>query len=173
MTLTIAQFGLTTIKYSTALTLIVTLSSVITSCAGTSSVITRVSTRTIRSRIGMSRNKPGPRAPTSRPSRNTTPRSYSGTILIAENTSISTTSRIAARQNRTTAVMTAPLGIDGRSIDQRDRAPSLAFFVIADGDRHTDQQPNHRIAKIWSLLTHLGHAIFQEYLSDRCYHRRI
>jgi hypothetical protein len=46
-------------------------------------VTMRRSTFTIRSTMGMMRNSPGPRAPTSRPRRKMTPRWYSGTIFTA------------------------------------------------------------------------------------------
>ena len=61
----------------TAFTLTETLSLVTTSCGGTSSATVRSVTFTIFSNIGMRRMSPGPRTPTNRPSRNTTPRSYS------------------------------------------------------------------------------------------------
>ena len=53
------------------------LSRVMISCGGTVSVTVRRLTRTIRSIDGISRTSPGPRWSISRPSRNTTPRSYS------------------------------------------------------------------------------------------------
>ena len=49
----VAELGFRTRKYSTALTLIETLSLVMTSCGGTSSVIVRMSRRTIRSMSGI------------------------------------------------------------------------------------------------------------------------
>src|SRR5579884_2048566 len=60
----------------------VTLSRVITSCAGISMVRVRRSTLIMRSMYGTRMIRPGPRAPASRPSRKTTPRSYSCTTLI-------------------------------------------------------------------------------------------
>src|SRR5262252_6648275 len=66
----------------TAFTFTETLSFVITSCEGTSIVTVRKPTFTARSRIGISRIRPGPRSPTNRPSRNTTSRSYSRTTLM-------------------------------------------------------------------------------------------
>ncbi len=82
---TIAAFGSTIRKYATALTRAGTLSFVITSCGGMFSVIVRRSTRTIRSTTGISRNRPGPfGGSSSRPRRNTTPRSYSRATLTAE-----------------------------------------------------------------------------------------
>src|SRR5579885_525033 len=59
----------------------VTLSRVITSCGGTSSVTVRRSIRTERSRTGMTKITPGPRNGVSRPRRKTTARSYSFRIL--------------------------------------------------------------------------------------------
>src|SRR5512134_904038 len=78
-----ARLGSRTRKYSTALTLIETLSRVITSWGGTSIATTRRSTRTILSMTGISRMSPGPLAPMTRPSRKITPRSYSFRILMA------------------------------------------------------------------------------------------
>ena len=52
--------GSTTRKYATAFTRTGTLSRVMTSCGGTTSVIVRSSTCTMRSMIGMSRKRPGP-----------------------------------------------------------------------------------------------------------------
>src|SRR5256714_7825075 len=55
-----------------------------TSCGGMLSVIGRRATLTIRSTIGISRKRPGPfGGSSSRPRRNTTPRSYSRATLIA------------------------------------------------------------------------------------------
>ena len=50
---------------------------------GTSRNCSRRSTRVTRSVIGLITTRPGPRAPLERPSRNTTTRWYSRTILIA------------------------------------------------------------------------------------------
>src|SRR5512135_976806 len=61
----------------------VTLSRVIASWLGTSRVTTRRSTFVMRSMKGIMKNKPGPLAPTKRPRRKMTPRSYSCTILMA------------------------------------------------------------------------------------------
>jgi len=82
-TSTTAAWGSSTRKYTTAFTLTGTLSRVITSWGGTSRVIVRRSTFTILSTMGMMRNSPGPFAPTRRPRRKMTPRSYSRTTLIA------------------------------------------------------------------------------------------
>src|ERR1700735_2397745 len=71
----------TTRKYSTALTFTVTLSLVITSCGGMSSVTVRRSIRAIRSSTGITKITPGPRYGVSRPRRKTTPRSYSLSTL--------------------------------------------------------------------------------------------
>jgi hypothetical protein len=75
--------GSTTLKYATALTRSVTLSLVMTSWGGMSAVTVWRLTRTIRSTTRMMKNRPGPLAPITRPSRKITPRSYSGTILTA------------------------------------------------------------------------------------------
>src|SRR5215470_5033070 len=85
-TSTMARRGSTTRKYSTALTFTETLSRVITSCGGTSMVTVRRSTRSMRSTSGMRYTIPGPRAPTKRPSRKTTPRSNSLRTLRPLNT---------------------------------------------------------------------------------------
>src|ERR1035441_1047120 len=66
----------------TASTVAGTLSRVITSCFGTSIVMTRRSILTMRSTIGMSRISPGPFAPSSLPNRKITPRSYSRRMRI-------------------------------------------------------------------------------------------
>src|SRR3972149_7034936 len=67
----------------TASTFTVTLSRVMISWLGTSSVNTRRSIFTIRSTMGRIMNRPGPLAPCRRPSRKMTPRSYSWTIFTA------------------------------------------------------------------------------------------
>src|SRR5262249_14978653 len=54
---------------------------------GTSIVTTRRSTFTIRSTKGRMKKRPGPRAPTKRPRRKITPRSYSWTTLMARKNS--------------------------------------------------------------------------------------
>src|SRR5215471_8368579 len=69
--------GSTTRKYTTALTLTETLSSVITSCGGTSRTMVRRSTRTICCTTGMRSIRPGPLTLQNLPSMNTTARSYS------------------------------------------------------------------------------------------------
>ena len=81
----------------TALTRNVTLSLVMTSCGGMSYVTVWRFTFTIRSMIGMMKNRPGPLAAITRPSRKITPRSYSLTILIAATSSSRTTNAAAAR----------------------------------------------------------------------------
>src|SRR6056297_2573514 len=78
----------------TALTLIGTVSLVITSCAGTSILIVRKLTFTIRSMIGIRIIRPGPFAPTILPKRKITPLSYSLTILIAWDKIMTITIRI-------------------------------------------------------------------------------
>src|SRR5262249_46656505 len=73
-----ALIGSLTLKYTTASSRTVTLSEVMQSCGWIGSVTVRKSTRCIRSTPGTSIIKPGPRgAVVTRPSRNTTPRSYS------------------------------------------------------------------------------------------------
>ena len=72
-----ARSGSTTRKYTTALTLTDTLSCEITSCGGTSITTVRRSTRTICWMAGTMMTSPGPFTRQKRPSRNTTPRSYS------------------------------------------------------------------------------------------------
>src|SRR6476646_6304660 len=98
-TWTIAFFGSTIRKYATAFTRTGTLSLVITSCGGMFSVIVRRSTLTIRSTIGIRRNRPGPfGSASSRPRRKMIPRSYSRATLIAANRKSTTRkSRIATR----------------------------------------------------------------------------
>src|SRR5574341_377162 len=64
----------------TAFTLTETLSRVITSCGGTCSAVTRMSMMIIRSMIGTIHLSPAFRTPAKRPSRPTTPCSYSLTI---------------------------------------------------------------------------------------------
>src|ERR1043166_6070591 len=87
----------------TAFTLTDTLSLVITSCAGTSIVTVRNPTFTARSIPGIRMMRPGPRSPTSSPSRNTTRRSYSRTTLI-ELTSTSSTANPTNSKNGTSKV---------------------------------------------------------------------
>ena len=78
-----ASLGSTTYSVTTAFTLMVTLSRVITSCGGTSSTSCRRLMRTIWSIGRKTRMMPGPLgAPSTRPSRKITPRSYSRRILI-------------------------------------------------------------------------------------------
>src|SRR5918999_5130562 len=92
---TVALMGSITLKYATAFTRTVTLSLVMMSWLGMSLVNVWRLTFTIRSMIGMMKNRPGPLAPITRPSRKITPRSYSLTMRIAE---------IATITMRTTAV---------------------------------------------------------------------
>src|SRR5215208_2516970 len=110
---TIAAFGSTIRKYATAFTRTGTLSLVMTSCGGMLSVIVRRSTFTIRSTIGIRRKRPGPfGSGSSRPRRNTIPRSYSRATLIAD------TRKSTTKKSRTAAMIrtaTAPTldGVDG------------------------------------------------------------
>src|SRR4051812_4453152 len=117
-TCTIASCGATMRKYATAFTRTGTLSLVITSCGGMFSVIVRRSTFTIRSTIGISRNRPGPfGSASSRPSRKTIPRSYSRATLIAETRKrITRKSRIATRIN---AAATGGILLGDRFHDER------------------------------------------------------
>src|SRR3954465_3220056 len=117
-TWTIAASGLTILKYATAFTRTGTLSLVITSCGGMFSVIVRRSTFTIRSTIGISRNRPGPFGSASnRPSRKMIPRSYSRATLIAETRKrITRKSRIATRIN---AAATGRILLGDRFHDER------------------------------------------------------
>src|SRR5439155_7046525 len=104
-TCTIASFGATILKYATALTRTGTLSFVITSCGGMLSVIVRRSTLTMRSTTGISRKRPGPfGSGNSRPSRNTIPRSYSRSTLIAEIRKRTTSKSRTTRATRPTAM---------------------------------------------------------------------
>ena len=80
----------------------VTLSRVMTSCGGTFSVTVRRSTRTIWSTIGIRNRRPGPLRAISRPSRKTTPRSYSRRIRTeAARTSRPMTTSAATTTNAT------------------------------------------------------------------------
>ncbi len=120
-TCTMAALGSTTRKNTTALTRTVTLSRVMASWEGTSSVTTRRSTFTMRSMMGMMKNNPGPRAPTRRPKRKITPRSYSWTILIAEpRSAIRKRTRIkTGRLNRLVKkpMLNPPIGRSRRSLE--------------------------------------------------------
>src|SRR5256885_4851114 len=89
----------------TAFTFTDTLSLVITSCAGTSMVTVRNPTLTARSIPGIRMMRPGPRSPTSSPSRNTTRRSYSRTTLIE----LTTTSRNANPTNSKNGTSNVPM----------------------------------------------------------------
>src|SRR6266480_5784721 len=76
-----------------------------TSCGGMLSVIVRRSTLTIRSTIGIRRKRPGPfGGSSSRPRRNTTPRSYSRATLIAEIRKSRTRKTRNATRPRTTPI---------------------------------------------------------------------
>ena len=72
--------GSFTRKYATASTATVTLSLVITCCDATGTAWVWRLTFRILSRNGRMKNKPGPFAPTHRPRRKITPRSYSCTM---------------------------------------------------------------------------------------------
>ena len=100
-----------------------TLSLVMTSCGGMFSVIVRRSTLTIRSTIGISRNRPGPfGSASSRPRRKMIPRSYSRATLIAEiRKSTTRKSRIATRI-RAAAIELGSYSDDGFD-DERQLGP--------------------------------------------------
>ena len=105
---TTEERGSTTRKYATASTRAGTLSQVITSCAGMLSVWVRSETRTIRSISGTSSTTPGPLAPISRPSRNTTARSYSRRIRTEAAAAAVTASTSRTSNDSRTAVMAPP-----------------------------------------------------------------
>src|SRR4051794_11039664 len=90
-----------------------------TSWGGIVWVIVRSVTRTMRSAIGMSRTSPGPFWATSRPNRNTTPRSYSRSTRMDEPASESAS---ATRTTRTmsTAVISVHLPFLGRPDCKRE-----------------------------------------------------
>src|SRR4026207_562642 len=101
----------------TAFTFTVTLSRVITSCAGTSRVSTRNETRTMRSMGAKTRMMPGPLGlGSTRPRRKITPRSYSARILMED-------SRYTPTMMRMTSVETS----NGISLASR------LFFYRLDG----------------------------------------
>ena len=98
-------------KKMTALTLTVTLSEVMTSCGGTSRVITRRSTLVRRSTPkGRMRKRPGPLSSISRPSRNTTPRSYSLAIRTVEAATTRTSSATTATMTIGVVIELSPFG---------------------------------------------------------------
>jgi hypothetical protein len=91
------------------LTLTVTLSRVMTSWGGMSMVTVRSDTFTIRSTMGMMKNRPGPLAPMTRPRRKITPRSYSLTIrTLADNSRKTTAAAMATPINRSVLTMVPP-----------------------------------------------------------------
>src|SRR4030042_4943133 len=91
--------GSMTLKYATAFTLTGTLSLVITSCGGTSSVIVLKSTFTILSTKGIIKKIPGPFTPLNLPNLNNTPLSYSLSILTDARI------RIISKMKNTTAII--------------------------------------------------------------------
>ena len=113
-TCTTEAAGSTTWKYATASTMVVTLSLVITDCEAMGLAMIWRLTLTILSRTGTTKNTPGPFAPTQRPSRKITPRSYSWTIFTAFAMKIAMTARTTTPTIRTTGVplvfMGAPSG---------------------------------------------------------------
>src|SRR3990170_1673905 len=88
-----ARCGSIARKYTTAFTFTDTLSREITSCGGTSITTMRRSTRTICITPGITMIRPGPLTFQKRPSRNTTPRSYSRRMRNEEKISSTTMSR--------------------------------------------------------------------------------
>src|SRR6266516_5386525 len=93
----------------TAVTLIVTLSRVITSCGGTVSVTIRRSTLIIREMSGGTRKRTGPFAPVKRPSTKITPRSYCCTTRIAESARNTNKSTMAPSTDKTSRLMASLL----------------------------------------------------------------
>src|SRR5947208_8068340 len=147
-TLTTASSGSTTRKYTTALTLTVTLSRVMASWAGTSRVTMRRSTLRIRSTPGMRKNSPGPRAPTRRPRRKMTPRSYSCTILIVELSRTSASTTMATRTIMMVGITLAPPVFSLPTRHENSSSCRRGRVVTADGStqRHRcnsrdNQQP--------------------------------
>ena len=98
------------------------------SWGGTVSVTVRRLTRTIRSIVGISRISPGPRWSISRPSRNTTPRSYSRRTRIEAATPVSPITSSTAR-TMMIAVIIGPAPTPRRA--HRKRQP----VQVLDDDR--------------------------------------
>src|SRR4051794_40610183 len=117
-------------------------------------VIVRRSTLTIRSTIGISRNRPGPfGSAISRPSRKTIPRSYSRATLIAEiRKSTTRKSRIATRINAAATAGSYPRagsrtnGLDPSRCVDRPPGPSPHGLSVGTasgalvGDRFHDER---------------------------------
>src|ERR1041385_3339435 len=119
-------------KYATAFTRAGTLSFVITSWGGMFSVIVRRSTFTIRSTIGIRMKRPGPfGCGSSRPSRNTIPRSYSRAPLIALIANSKTKKTTTARTTR--AALTVE-SLDGAHF-QGKPVELLDLHVLARAER--------------------------------------
>src|SRR5699024_2948337 len=108
----------------TALTCTETLSREMTSWVGTSSTMTRMSTLIIFCTTGTIRNSPGPLTSAQRPRVETTPRSYSGRILMEANitnsTNTTTTSMIS--HNNMTLIL------------EREQRQELHALPVCDGD---------------------------------------
>src|SRR5262249_47846656 len=92
--------------YTTAYTVTTTLSEVMTSCGGTSTTCSRMSTRWTRSTKGTMIRSPGSTVPLYRPRRSTTPRWYGRTILMHVNAR--TNNRKATMARTMIAAMAAP-----------------------------------------------------------------
>src|SRR2546429_266179 len=119
----------------TAFTFTDTLSLVITSCAGTSMVTVRNPTLTARSIPGIRMMRPGPRSPTSSPSRNTTRRSYSRTTLIE----LTTTSRNANPTNSKNGTSNVPMSRLPHGGQGEHERPCHVHRLVVEED-----QPAHR-----------------------------
>src|SRR5262245_20776521 len=100
-------------------------------------VTTRRSMRTMRSTIGMSSTRPGPFAPISLPSRNTTPRYYPSRTRTADRSIV--IARIATTRNTdikgSNSSMSRLLGNGRRPDGERQPADADDFDRIADLDR--------------------------------------
>src|SRR5260370_42016852 len=117
----------------TAVTLIVMLSRVITSCGGTVSVTIRRSTFSMREMNGMIQNKPGPFAPVNLPKTKITPRSYCCTTRRPESTNKSTTARIVMGRSHIQNLLFVLLPL--RLLNGFKRA----IYTCIDETRHGEQ----------------------------------
>src|SRR5215213_6518999 len=100
-----------------------------TSWDGTSSVTVRRSIFCMRSMNGTSRMRPGPRGPTSRPRRKTTPRSYSLTILIVAARTTRMISRIGMITNSDDGIRSSPMRTSSSSTRRRGRSQQISRRV--------------------------------------------
>src|SRR5580693_10027019 len=129
----------------TAETLTETLSREITSCGGTSSTITRRSTRTICWMNGTRRKRPGPLVPVKRPSVKTTPRSYSRRMRMEDQRKISakTAMKMIGGKNNMVLLlvrlMRRPIEVyasRSEPLDAKHKAVATENFDVgADGER--------------------------------------